>query len=163
MSVAQREPDEYVGCATDETWRLFDEVSALVDDADADAPLVLSPADGAHVAASPLDITWQDTPTIVGQTAGDVAATCPQWSQGWSTLHLPPISGAVFDLQVVKEGVVVHRVLTTLQEWTASADTGKKLAGSTVQLVLHRIVVVDNARQAGPFATTTPWSLTMGE
>ena len=93
---------------------------------------------------------------------GDVAATCPQWSQGSSTLHLPPISGTVFDLQVTKDGKVVHRVLTTLQKWTASVDTWRQLAGS-VQLVFHRIVVVDNARQTGPFATTSPWSVTIGE
>ena len=76
MSLAQREPDEYVGCATDENWMLFDEVPDVVDDSN--APAVLSPGNGAHVSSMPIDITWQDTPTLVGQPSGDVPASCPQ-------------------------------------------------------------------------------------
>ena len=160
-TLAQREPDEYVGCATDENWALFDEVGDVIDDGA--APLVLSPGRGASVGATPVDITWQATPTIVGQLTGDVPTTCPQWSQGYSTLHLPTISGTVYDLQIVQGGRVVHRVLTTLQKWTASTDTWKTLAGSTVTLVFHRIVVTGNARTDGPYATTTPWQLTIEE
>lgn len=160
-TLAQREPDEYVGCATDESWPLFDEVADLTDDSA--SPLVLSPGYGATVSALPVDITWQDTPTTVGRPIGDVPAVCPQWSQGYTTLHLPQISGTVYDMQIVQGGKVVHRVLTTLQRWTASAETWKRLAGSTVTLVFHRIVVAANAREEGPYAATTPWQLTIAE
>ena len=55
-----REPDEFTGCGTDETWRTFEDQEPTATMDDAIAPLVTSPAAGASLSASaPLVLTWQ--------------------------------------------------------------------------------------------------------
>lgn len=152
-TLAKREPDEYVGCATDENWPLFDEATDIVDDAQ--APLVTSPHDGASLPSTPVDVGWQVTPTDVGDEEGDIPPSCAQWSTGYTTLHLPPVSGTVYDLQVIAGGEIKHRVLTSLQKWTASEDTWHALAGQTVELRVTRIEVSNGDRTAGPFVSST--------
>lgn len=152
-TLAKREPDEYVGCATDEIWPLFDEATDLVDDSQ--APLILTPSDGASLPSTPVDVTWQVTPTIVGEPQGDIAATCAQWNTGYTTLHLPPVSGTIYDLQLVSGGEIKHRVLTSLQKWAASADTWTHLAGDSIELHLTRLTVEQNDPEAGPYAPST--------
>ena len=160
-TLAKREPDEYAGCATDENWPLFDENADLVDDAQ--APLVTSPHDGASVPITPVDIDWQVTPTEAGDVEGDIPTSCAQWSTGYTTLHLPPVSGTVYDLQLIAGGQIKHRVLTSLQKWTASADTWEKLAGDTIELHVVRIEVENGDLQAGPFAPTTSPRVTIAK
>ena len=158
-SLARREPDEYVGCATDEAWALFDDVPAIIDDAQ--APRLVSAVSGAMLASTPVDLTWQATPTSTGAPMGDIASSCPQWSLGYTTLHLPPVSGTLYDLQLSSGGEVKHRVLTSLQKWTASADTWRRLAGGTLEVRLARIVVLDNDRKEGPYTAALAPSVTI--
>jgi len=160
-TIARREPDEYAGCATDENWPLFDENPDIVDDTQ--APLVTSPHDGASVPGTPVDVDWQVTPSDVGDEAGDIATSCAQWSTGYTTLHLPPVSGTIYDLQLVAGGQIRHRVLTSLQKWTASEATWKQLAGETVSLHVTRIDVSGGDLQDGPYAPSSSPTLTIGK
>ncbi len=148
-----REPDEYVGCATDENWATFDDVTELV--ADADAPKLTSPAPQPDLPSQPVAFTWNVSPTVTGTPAGDVGMDCTQWNTGFSTLHLAPISGTVYDLQVSVGGTVVHRVLTTMQKWQASPAVWATLSGKSIAVRVRRIVVLKNDRKDGPFAPSS--------
>jgi hypothetical protein len=150
-----REPDEYVGCATDENWQTFDTTPDTV--SDAQSPLITAPGANATVSGSvPPTWRWQVSPTVVGSPAGNVPMTCAQWNEGFTELHLPPITGCVYDLQISYDGAVQHRALTTLQQWTASAEVWQKTAGHEISLVLRRMTLVDNEPQAGPYEPTAP-------
>ncbi len=156
-----REPDEYVGCATDENWQTFDTTPDTV--SDAQAPLITAPNANASVSGTaPPTFSWQVSSTIVGTPAGDVAMSCAQWNEGFTELHLPPISGCVYDLQLSYDGVVQHRVLTTLQQWTGSAETWQKMEDHHVSLVIRRMTLVDNEPQDGPYIPTAPADYSVG-
>jgi hypothetical protein len=148
-----RQPDEYVGCATDENWQTFDETPEVV--SAADSPMLTGPMNRT-LAADPANFDWQPDPSTVGSPTGDVAMTCAQWNQGFTELHLPPITGCVYDVQISFDGEVQHRVLTTLQQWTASAETWDKLAGHDVTVRIRRMELLENEPEGGPFAPPTP-------
>jgi hypothetical protein len=162
-----REPDEYTGCGTDETWRTFQDQEPTATVADAMAPLVTMPAAGASVsAAAGLEVTWQQDPNDVGAPDGDVPyngpacmSCCPEFNIGaLTTLHLPPISGSAYDLQLTVDGKVAWRVITTLQEWGVPSATLASWKGKTVTLKIWRMAVLRNDVKDGPFIATTPFS-----
>ncbi len=154
-----REPDEYTGCATDELWETFDGAREIV--SDADAPVLIDPSPEAALGATPPDFVWHASPTVDGAPAGDVAMSCSQWSPGFSTLHLPPVSGTVFDLQLSAAGALRHRVLTTLQRWRASDEVWRAFAGARLSVRVRRMVVLLNAREAGPYVAAATRDLTV--
>ena len=156
-----REPDEYVGCATDENWQTFDTTPDTV--SDSQSPLITAPAANASLSSSaPPTFSWQMSSTMVGTPAGDVAMSCAQWNEGFTELHLPPISGDVYDLQFSFDGAVQHRALTTLQQWTASAETWQKMDGHKISFALRRMTLVDNEPQGGPYIATAPTDYSVG-
>ena len=158
-----REPDEYQGCGTDETWRTFEDQEPLGTTGDAQAPLVTMPAAGAMVpSSSQLVLKWQPDPNDVGAPDGDVphdANSCPEYNTGsLSTLHLPPISGNVYDLQFSVDGSVVHRVITTLQEWGPTDSLWSSWKGKTISLRIWRMDLLHNDVKAGPYTPSMPFT-----
>jgi len=169
----QREPDEYVGCSTDENWVTFDdqEATAVVDDSQ--APSLLTPTATSFAVAQKPVFTWQRTPTEVGVPTGDVehpnvnpdlgnpncVDCCTGWNSGaLSTFHEPPISGNVYDLQLSVDGAAVsHRALTTLQEWTPPDNVWASWSGHQITLKIWRLSLLQNAAKAGPFITRAPF------
>ena len=163
-----REPDEYTGCSTDETWRTFEDQEPTATVSDAMAALVTKPAAGASVSASSqLVIAWQQDANDVGMPGGNIAATdstcVTQYNQGsLGTLHLPPISGDAYDLQFVVDGSVAWRVITTLQEWGSPPGRLDAWKGKTVTLKMWHMAVLRNDVKQGPFIATTPFSFSVG-
>ncbi len=158
-----REPDEYTGCASDEHWRTFEDQAKQTMVSDAMAPLFTSPAPEATLTTKVL-LAWNQDPNDVGQKDGDVPYMgvgcnncCPQFNTGsLSTLHLPPISGSVYDLHFTVDGSVVHRVITTLQEWGPSDSLWASWAGKTVTVQIWRLILLQNDVKAGPYTPTQP-------
>jgi hypothetical protein len=166
-TTAGREPDEYTGCGSDETWRTFEDQERTGMADDTQAPLVTAPAAGATVpSSSQLKLTWQQDPNDVGAPDGDVphdANSCPEYNTGsLSTLHLPPISGDAYDLQFTVDGKVAWRVITTLQEWGAPDATLAGWKGKTVSLKLWRMSVLRNDLKQGPYVQATPFTFSVG-
>ncbi|HEX8953010.1 MAG TPA: hypothetical protein VF945_14240 [Polyangia bacterium] len=163
-----REPDEYTGCGSDETWRTFADQEPLATVSDAMAPLVTLPAAGATVpSSSPLVVKWQPDPNDVGAPDGNVphdATSCPEYNigAGLQTLHLPPISGDAYDLQFSVGGKVVWRVITTIQEWGATDATLAGWKGKTVSLKIWRMSVLRNDVKEGPFVGSAPFGFAVG-
>jgi hypothetical protein len=163
-----REPDEYTGCATDEHWVTFDDQEKLAVTSDAQAAKITVPASGEMLAQKPV-VSWQRTSTEVGAPDGDVPHVngpgcdncCPQYNIGaLTTLHLPAISGNVYDLQFSVDGTLVHRVLTTLQRWTPKDATWATWKGKTVSLRIYRMTLLRNEAKEGPFTTGAPLTFT---
>ena len=159
--VKTREPDQYDGCGSDESWPTFDtqEGAAMIDDTR--APLLLLPTAGATLpsAQSPR-VAWQVTPSDAGHDFGD--ATCEQCSLcGTSSApigedHLPPITGDAYDLQFSINGTVVWRVITTLQVWTPPDGQWSSWRGKTISLRAWRMPLADNAPSPGAFTASAP-------
>jgi len=165
-------PDEYTGCGGDEQFRLFDdfEPSATVDDTR--APALTQPT-GSSFPYSPKPVLqWDQDPNDPGENDGDVLYTdgvggcnmcCPQFNTGALTsLHLPPISGDMYDMQFYVDGSYVHRVVTTLQEWTAPDELWLSWKGKTVNLKLYRASVLVNQVKEGPFVASRPIVFNVG-
>jgi len=160
---AQRQPDEDTGCASDEHWVTFDdqEPFAIVDDTQAPAPITVT----MPVASTAL-ISWQRSIGDVGMPAGDVPhdgpscnMCCPQWNTGsLATLHLPPVSGDIFDLQFRLDAQtdMSYRVLTTLQEWQSPPGLVDSWRGHTVALKIYRMGLLLNDLKSGPFVASMP-------
>jgi hypothetical protein len=162
-----REPDEYTGCGTDETWRTFEDQEPMSTVGDTMAPLITQPAAGAMVPSSmPLVLKWQQDPNDVGAPDGDVphdANSCPEYNTGsLMTLHLPPISGDAYDLQFTVDGKVAWRVITTLQEWQAPDATLAGWKGKSVSLKIWRMSVLRNDLKEGPFVASSPFGFSVG-
>lgn len=169
---------EYTGCATDETWRTLDDNLAAATVDDALAPVIAAPADGSTVPANrKIRMIWSRTPTDPGQPDGDVphpaqppyAASpdcvdcCTNFNTGaLATAHLPPISGAAFDLHFTVDGKLDHRVVTTLQEWMPSDAVWARWRGKQVSVKIYRMDVLRNDPKAGPFTPSKPHSFTVG-
>jgi hypothetical protein len=157
---------EFTGCATDESWVTFDDQEPNVKKDDAQGPPLTAPAAGT-LAPSPKPVfTWHQDASTPGQPAGDVPHDgpgcndcCPQWNTGaLTTLHLPPLSGNLYDLKFSVGGEVVHRVNTTLQAWTPRDATWASWKGKTVSLTITRLSVLSNDPKAGPFRRTEPYT-----
>jgi hypothetical protein len=165
-------PDEYTGCGGDEQFRLFDdsEPTATIDDTR--APQLTQPT-GSSFPYSPKPVLqWNQDPNDPGENDGDVLyldgtggcnMCCPQFNTGALTsLHLPPISGDMYDLQFYVGGNYVHRVVTTLQEWTAPDELWLSWKGKTVDLKLYRASVLINQIKEGPFVASHPMVFNVG-
>ena len=64
-------------------------------------------------------------------------ACCPQFTPGsLTTLHLPPESGDIYDLQFTVDGSYVWRLVTTLQEWTPTRRSVGDVEGQA-RLLAH--------------------------
>jgi hypothetical protein len=174
-TTALREPDEYVGCASDEHWRTFDDQEPHATVADATGPAFTAPTAGATLPSATKPIfVWNQDPNDPGMVPlGDVPhsgpgcnSCCPEWNTGALTvMHLPPISGDVYDLQVTTDGSVSHRVITTLQEWTPTDDVWSSWKGKTVSLKIYRMTLINNDVRpgaGGPFVATRPFTFTVG-
>src|SRR5690242_9212937 len=71
-----REPDEYLGCATDENWRTFDdyELTGMVKLDDAQAPKMTGLNEGMTLSgATPNEFKWQLSPTSPGKPTGSAS------------------------------------------------------------------------------------------
>jgi hypothetical protein len=167
-----REPDEYTGCGTDEHWRTFDDQEPHLVPNDDNAPQVTSPQTGATLSATaPPVFGWNQSPSSPGTVDGDVPymngpdcnMCCPEFNLGaLTTLHKPPASGSVYDLQFFIDGNIVHRVVTTLQEWAPKSATWASFRGHTVTLKVFRAALLRNDVKEGPFVSTTPFTFTVG-
>ena len=152
---------EYTGCGSDEQWLTFDahEPNAVVDDSM--APVVTAPALSQPLAfANKPTFQWSQDPASVGMPTGDVIyldgpgcqGCCPEFSSGaLTTLHLPPISGNEYDLQFYQGGNLVHRLITTLQEWAPDDGLWATWRGQSITLKMYRQTVLTNDLKAGPF------------
>src|SRR5579871_3121512 len=170
---ANRAPDEETGCAKDETWRSFDdsEPTQTMKD-DSQAPAITQPALTATVPFQPKPVfQWNQDPNSAGMPTGDVPfmdgpgcmACCPQFNMGALTsLHLPVLSGDAYDLHFQVGGNYVHRVITTLQEWTAPDLLWNSWRGQTVTLEIYRIQVLADQLKAGPWVQTQPITIKVG-
>ena len=162
---ALREPDFYLGCATDETWRSFDDLerAGRVVTSDAEAPRFSVPAAGGTLPSSqPPTFRWEVSAFFPGKENG--TASCPDRCGlcGGMTpcvlcgQHEDPVSGDAFDLRFASGVVDRSRVLTTLQAFQPSADLWSSLAGTEVSLTATRIRVEDNDVREGPFRAASP-------
>jgi hypothetical protein len=170
-----REPDEYVGCATDEHWRTFDDQERNAVIADVTGPMITAPDLSSAVPPAPKPVfTWNQDPNDSGMAEGDVPHTdvpgcnmcCPEWNVGaLSSAHLPQISGNVYDLQFSGSGGVVYRVVTTLQEWTAPDSVWASWKGKSLSLRIYRMDLLSNDVRpgvGGPFTAVNPFPFKVG-
>jgi hypothetical protein len=151
-----REPDEYLGCASDESWRTFDDwqtTGRTRPDA-ASGPRLTQPAPGTLDAAP--TFTWEISASVPGQPNGTVTCTKCATCGTLGPAHEPPISGDVYDLQFSADGAVVWRVLTTKQAYAAPAALWDALRGKTFSLKLVRATVMVNDVTEGPFESAAP-------
>jgi hypothetical protein len=159
----------YEGCATDENWVTFDDYIATgraKTDAQA-GPTWLEPAGGATLPSSaPPAFRFQPSPTVSGSANGD--ASCPQFSPqslnrrtGLVPLHLPPVSGTVFDVHFAVDGADAFRVLTTKQSAGVPAATWKSWAGKRVAVTLYKARLLQNEVVEGPYRAA-PLELSVG-
>ena len=118
-----REPDEYTGCGTDETWRTFEDQEPTRHGrrhASAAGDRAGGGRDGAVVDAAEADVAAgsERRRRARRRRAARRRTRAPSTTPArLSTLHLPPISGDAYDLQFTVDGKVAWRVITTLQEW----------------------------------------------
>jgi hypothetical protein len=160
-----REPDEYTGCGTDEHWRTFDDQAPVAKVDDSMAPVFTQPSPGPIPPNTKPVLAWQQDPNDPGQKDGDVPCMgvgcnncCPEFDLGALTsLHLPPISGNVYDLQFVVGGSTVHRVITTLQEWTPPDALWTSWKGKSISVKIWRMDLLHNDVKAGPYTPTKPF------
>lgn len=163
------EPNEYVGCASDENWVTFDDVAAMATPSATQGPVFTMPAGGMTLTTKPI-VAWKQNASTEGMAGGDVphdgpgcTNCCPQYSTGaLTTLHLPAISGNAYDLQFTIDGKVVYRVITTLQEWTPPDAVWTSWKGKTLSLDITRITLLRNDVKEGPFKTAAPLTFTAG-
>jgi hypothetical protein len=166
----QLEP-EYTGCGTDEHWQTFDDNEPMATVATMSGPALLQPTPGSTVSSSTKPIlTWNQDPNDPGMNTGDVIymngpgcnMCCPQFSRGaLATLHEPPISGDVYDLQFRINGNLVWRVITTLQEWTPTDDFWAQMKGKTIALKIYRMTILVNELKQGPYVAPAPFTFTV--
>jgi hypothetical protein len=160
-----REPDEYVGCATDENWATFDEREPFATVSPIKAPVFTAPPAGAVIAFSNRPVfTWNVSMAEAGAPDGNVphepacVNCCEQFNRGGlSTLHEPPVTGDIYDLQFMIADKVIHRALTTLQEWAPPPAVWTSWRGMGVTLTIWRMSLVENEPVAGPFTSGVPF------
>ena len=168
---SHHEPEEYTGCGTDEHFQTFEDNEAMATVSDTTGPKLTAPAAGATVpfAQKPI-LTWNQDSNDPGMASGDVPYMgpgcndcCPQFNIGaLTTLHEPAISGTVYDLQFYVGTSYLHRVVTTLQEWTPTDDFWQTLKGKTVTVKIYRVSLLVNELKQGPFIAATANTFTVG-
>jgi hypothetical protein len=151
----------YDACASDENWRTFDdyETTGRVENDPSNDPMWLMPMMNAVVpSAMPAIIQWQPTMTDPGMMYGD--AVCPQFQPGSisglsaTPLHLPPVSGTVYDLHFAMNGTDVYRVVTTQQQEAAPIASWSGWAGKTLTLTLYKAQMLMNEVVTGPYQSS---------
>lgn len=159
----------YEGCATDENWSTFDdyESTARIRSDAGQIPKWLMPSMGMAIsAASPPVFAWQPSATSTGMQDGD--ATCPQYQPaslplrarssglqgGLKPLHMPPVSGTVYDLHFAVDGSDAYRVLTTRQRAGVAQSVWSSWSGKTVTVTLYSAKMLRNEVVDGPFLAT---------
>lgn len=155
LSAKGPEPS-YEGCASDENWMTLDAALAgLSDQVDpADAPIFTAPTGGASVASDVAPVfRFEPSRSSAGQSGGNV--TCPQYQpqhlRRFDSLHLPAVTGTVFDLHVSIAGSTVYRVLTTRQFAGVPLATWRAWSGKSLTVTLYRTIFDKNEIVAGPF------------
>ena len=158
-----REPDEYLGCATDELWEVFDqnEGKPVVDAAAApklSAPILTLPL----ASLSAPIFVWSKNPATASAPDGDVPITCPQFSRGAiGTKHFPSVSGTVYQLRIYEAQTNVYRVLTTLEQWQPPASAWQRLAGKSLRFEIMGMSVASNGWSAGPYVSPDVMTFTV--
>ncbi len=162
---------EYTGCGSDEQWMTFDahESNAIVDDSMAPAMTAPDLSQPLAFANKPI-FRWAQDPSSAGMPTGDVIyldgpgcmGCCPEFTGGaLTTLHLPAISGNEYDLQFSIGGNLVHRLITTLQEYTPFDADWSAWRGQTVTLKMYRQTVLVNDIKAGPYTNSKPYTFSV--
>lgn len=158
----------YEGCATDENWSTFDdyESTARIKSDAGQVPTWLMPSPGVTISASaPPVFAWQPSATSTGMQDGD--ATCPQYQPaslhvlgsgvqggvqgGLRPLHMPPVSGTVYDLHFAANGSELYRVLTTRQRVGVAANVWSSWSGKSVTVTLYSAKMLRNEVVDGPY------------
>jgi hypothetical protein len=145
----------YEGCATDENWITLDaalrDASSEVDAAQ--APIFTMPTSGESLASDVATVfRFAPSRSSAGQSGGNV--TCPQYQPqhaGTTPLHLPAVTGTIFDLHVAVAGVDVYRVLTTRQFAGIPLGTWRTWNGKTLTVTVYRSSLDKNEIVSGPF------------
>jgi hypothetical protein len=147
----------YEACASDENWRTFDdyETTGRIQSDPSVTPLWIMPANNATIpAAMPPILQWQPNATLAGMLDGD--ATCPQFQPTSLSigrlrpLHLPPVSGTVYDLHFAVGGQDSYRVITTRQRVGVPANVFASWAGQTVTVTMFEAKMLMNQITSGP-------------
>ena len=146
----------YEGCATDENWMTLD--AALRDASTevhvAEAPIFLAPASAASLDADVAPVfRFAPSRSSAGQSGGNVS--CPQYQPqhvaGTGPLHLPVVTGTIFDLHVAIAEADVYRVLTTRQFAGIPLGTWRTWSGKTLTVAVYRSSLDKNEIVSGPF------------
>ncbi|MSP60826.1 MAG: hypothetical protein EXR72_10885 [Myxococcales bacterium] len=159
----QREPDEFAGCSTDESWVTFDDQEVgkhvTIDDALAASFRPPIAAGAMHPATPKPTFSWKLTATLDGKPNGTAACDmkCPLCGS-----HEAAVTGDLFDLQFSTGGAVTHRVLTTLQNWTPSDAVWASWKGKSLSLATVRMVVKLGEVSEGPYQATKPIAFSVG-
>jgi hypothetical protein len=164
---------EFTGCGTDEHQRTFDDQEPMAMVSSGDTPTMTKPDLTQTLAfASKPVFQWTIDAVDPGKPDGDVPymdgtpgcnMCCPQFNTGaLTTLHEPAVSGDVYDLRFSTGGNEVHRLITTLQEWTPDDTLWKSWKGATVTLKLYRMTLLMNEDKAGPYTSSQPLTVKVG-
>ena len=159
-TTAQREPDQYLGCGTDENWRTLDdfETSNRVKKDAALAPKLTAPTPGA-LTQKPR-FTWDLSSSAAGQPNGtavcDACARCGQLGPA----HQDAVSGDLYDLHFVATGTLIWRALTTQQYLDVTDDLWAALRGKAFTLRIVRAGLKVNDVADGPFEPLAPIAFT---
>ena len=103
------------------------------------------------------------TGDVAYQNGPGCTMCCPEWNLGALTsAHLPAISGNVYDLWFLIGGNVVHRVITTLQEWAPPAALWTTWKGQTITIKIWRLDLLHNDVKTGPYAPSMPFTFSVG-
>lgn len=144
----------YEGCATDENWPTVDAALSGASDDSLQAPVFLAPA-AADSLTSEISPQFRFQPSARDSGSDHGNASCPQYQPASSAsrapLHLPAVSGTLFDLHVQKDGQDVYRVLTTRQSASVPLSTWRTWAGAAISVTLYRVQLDKNEIVAGPF------------
>jgi len=155
LSAKGPEPS-YEGCTSDENWITLDNAlkSASAQVGPEQAPIFTEPTSDAFLASDVAAVfRFAPSKSSAGQRDGNV--TCPQYQPqhhgGLSPLHLPEVTGTVFDLHVRIDGSDVYRVLTTRQFAGIPLATWRTWTGKTLTVTLYRSHFQKNEIVSGPF------------
>jgi hypothetical protein len=167
-----REPDEYTGCGTDEQWQTFEDNEPLVMASSMTGPILTQPAAGTTVPSTQKPILlWNQDAGDPGKNDGDVIHTngpgcmdcCPEFNPGaLAAVHLPAISGDIYDLQFTVGGNYLWRTVTTLQEWTPPDALWAQMKGKLISVKIYRMTVLVNQLKQGPFVAPMPSTFSVG-
>lgn len=156
-ALALREPDVYEGCASDENWVTIDDAERAGAGTDAAlAPRFTVPtADAVLDGAMPARLAWQQTATEAGDPLGD--SRCVQCSVcGPTRMHLPPVRGTVYDVQIADGEITLFRAITTLQVLTPPPARWAEWRGRALTIRAWRVLLDENVPVGGAHGLPSP-------